>query len=66
MINWFWQISHKFDTKLFLGDCEHNCAENISACLLFVLIHETFARYEMTAFLVTIIKQYMRPVLHAL
>ena len=66
MINWFWQISHIFDTKLFLGDCEHNCAENISTCLLFILIDGTIARNEITAFLVTMIKQYKRPVLSAL
>ena len=40
--------------------------KKISTCLLFVLIHGTIARYEITAFLVTMIKQYKRPVLHAL
>ena len=40
--------------------------ENISTCLLFILIDGTIARHEITAFLVTMIKQYKRPVLNAL
>ncbi len=34
MINWFWQISHKFDTKLFLGDCDNTPVYNIFGPLL--------------------------------
>ena len=34
MINWFWQISHKFDTKLFFGDCDNTPVQNIFGSLL--------------------------------
>ena len=34
MINWFWQISHKFDTKLFFGDCDNTPVYNIFGSLL--------------------------------
>ena len=34
MINWFWQISHKFDTKLFFGDCDNTPVYNIIGSLL--------------------------------
>ena len=34
MINWFWQISHKFDTKLFFGDCDNTPVHNIFGSLL--------------------------------
>ena len=34
MINWFWQISHKFDTKIFLGDCDNTPVHNIFGSLL--------------------------------
>ena len=34
MINWFWQISHKFDTKLFFGDCDNTAVHNIFGSLL--------------------------------
>ena len=33
MINWFWQISHIFDTKLFLGDCDNTPVHNIFGSL---------------------------------